>query len=93
MKSAYVYYRVDLLRARLAAARIDSLMSMMAAHCGRPPTRQSRCDDPAMWMEIYESIEDFTAFAAALQSAVETVDCTAFLCGERHLECFSDPAR
>jgi hypothetical protein len=39
-------------------------------------------------MEAYEGIADFTAFAAALTSAVQTVDCAAFTQGERHLECF-----
>ena len=89
MKSAYVYYRVDLTWAD-AAARIDELMGMMTAHCGHPPARQIRCDDPAMWMEIYEGIADFPAFATALQLAVETIDCGAFIRGDRHLECFSD---
>lgn len=89
MKSAYIYYRVDLARAEIAAARIDTLMGMMAAHCGHRPARQSRCDDPAMWMEVYQGIEDLPAFAAALQSAVQAVDCAAFIRGERHLECFS----
>jgi hypothetical protein len=89
VRSAYVYYRIDPAQAALAAARIDALLKMMGGHCSQPPRRLGRCDDAATWMEIYEDIADFTAFAAALDAAVRAVDCAAFTRGERHLECFS----
>ncbi|MDO9387395.1 MAG: DUF4936 family protein [Thiobacillus sp.] len=88
MKSAYVYYRIDPAQAGLAATRVDKLLSTLVPHCSQPPRRLNRCDDAATWMEAYEGIADFTAFAAALTSAVQTVDCAAFTQGERHLECF-----
>jgi hypothetical protein len=88
VKYAYVYYRIDPLQAGLAAARIDALLKTMAMHCGQPPRRLSRCDDTATWMETYEGIADFAAFAAALNSAVQAVGCATFTQGERHLECF-----
>jgi len=78
VKSAYVYYRIDPAQAGLAAARVDRLLSTVAPHCSQPPRRLNRCDDAATWMEAYEEIADFTAFAAALTSAVQTVDCAAF---------------
>ena len=89
MKSAYVYYRIDPAQAALAADRIDALLSMMAGHCGQPPRRMSRCDDPETWMEVYEGIADVTAFASTLKMAVQAFNCAAFIQGERHLECFS----
>jgi hypothetical protein len=89
VKSAYVYYRIDPVRANLAAARTNGLLSIMAAHCSQPPRRLNRCDDATTWMEIYEGIADYMAFAAALNSAVLAFDCAAFTQGERHLECFS----
>lgn len=89
MKDAYVYYRIDPALSDLAAARIDSLLRALTPHCSQPPRRLSRCDDPATWMEIYEGVADFAAFAAALGAAIRTVDCAAFTLGERHLECFS----
>ncbi|MHB1215552.1 MAG: DUF4936 family protein [Thiobacillus sp.] len=88
MKFAYVYYRIDLAQAGVAATRIDALLDAMAVHCCRPPRRMNRCGDPATWMEMYEGIADFATFSAALDSAAQTADCAAFVRGERHLECF-----
>jgi hypothetical protein len=91
VKSAYVYYRIDPAQADLAATRIEALLNALAAHCSQPPRRMARCDDAATWMEIYEGIADFAAFAAAMNAAGQTFDCAAFTRGERHVECFSAP--
>ena len=91
MRHAYVYYRIDLTQARLAGNRIDALLFAMAAYCSQPPHRMQRCDDPATWMETYPDITDFEAFSAALNDAINTLACTEFVVGERHLECFSAP--
>jgi len=91
MRHAYVYYRIDLAHAGLAATRIDALLNAMAAHCSHHPRRLNRCDDPATWMEIYEGIADFSTFSVVLNSSVQTFNCAAFTLGERHLECFSTP--
>jgi hypothetical protein len=88
VKCAYVYYRVDPAQAALAAGRVDALLGAMAEHCGPPPRRLIRCDDPAIWMEIFEGIADFKRFEAALNACAETFNCAAFTRGDRHLECF-----
>ena len=89
MRHAYVYYRIDPAQLGLAALRIDALLNAMAGHCGQPPHRLYRCDDPLTWMEIYEDIADFAAFSVALNAAVQVFDCQSFTQGERHLECFA----
>jgi hypothetical protein len=86
---AYIYYRIDPAQEAVAAGRIDALLAAMAAHCARPPRRLRGCDDPALWMEVYEDIAEPAAFASALDAALRRIDCGAFTCGERHLECFS----
>jgi hypothetical protein len=93
VKSAYVYYRIDPAQASLAAARINALLAAMAEHCIQPPRRMVRCDDAGTWMETYEGIADFAAFAKALDVAAQRFDCAAFTRGERHLECFSGTAQ
>jgi hypothetical protein len=85
---AYLYYRIDPAQAAIAAIRIDALLAAMAAHCTRPPRRLTRCDDADTWMEIYEGIADFAAFAQALGAATLRFGCAEFTRGERHLECF-----
>jgi len=89
VKSAYVYYRIAPGEAAAAADKVDALLGRMAGHCRQPPRRLSRCDDPATWMEIYEGIADYAAFAAALSAAALSFGCETFTQGERHLECFS----
>lgn len=89
MASIYVYYRIDPAQAQLAAARIDALLGTMAAHCLTPPRRLQRCDDASTWMEVYEGIADVAAFSTALHAAVAAQGCTAFIQGDRHLECFT----
>jgi hypothetical protein len=88
VKSVYVYYRIDPAQMQLAAGRVDALLNAMAPYCGAPPRRLNRCDNAAMWMEIYEGIADFGTFSAALRAAAQTFDCATFTQGERHLECF-----
>jgi len=88
---AYLYYRIDSQQASHAAAQIDALLKAMAPHCSQPPRRLMRCDDSAMWLEMYEGIVDFAAFSTALEAAAGSLDCAAFTQGERHLECFVQP--
>jgi hypothetical protein len=88
--SLYIYYRIDPAQALLAATRIDALLDTMAAHCSAPPRRLQRCDDASTWMEVYEGIADRTVFLTALHAAVAAQDCTAFIQGDRHLECFAE---
>lgn len=92
MRHAYVYYRIDLAQAGLAASRIDTLLASMAAFCSRPPRRLIRCENPETWMEVYEDIPDMAAFVTALNSAVEALRCGEFTLDERHLECFVAPS-
>ncbi|HEX5675221.1 MAG TPA: DUF4936 family protein [Azonexus sp.] len=92
MKCAYIYYHIDPEQAGLAAAQVDALLTTLAAHCSQPPRRLNRCDDPTTWLEIYEGIADFAAFASALGEAALDLNCAAFTRDERHLECFSTPA-
>lgn len=91
MSHAYIYYRVDAAQAARAATRVDALLRAMAPHCGKQPRRLVRCDDTSTWMEIYEDIADWQAFATALRAAEAQTGLAAFIDGDRHLECFAAP--
>jgi hypothetical protein len=88
VRAAYVYYRIDPHRAGDASACSDALLAAMAAHCARPPCRLSRCDDADTWMEIYEGIADWPAFADALDRETARLDAHRYAADGRHLECF-----
>lgn len=88
-RAAYVYYRVRPDRATEAAARIDALLDALAPHCAHRPRRARRCDEAALWMEIYDGISDWQAFEAALAAEVRRLSVARFVDGARHIECFA----
>ena len=88
MRHLYVYYRIDPAQASAAACAIDALFIRLAPYCVTPPRRLARCDEPELWMEVYEGIADFTAFFRQLDEAVQALGCHRFIEGERHLESF-----
>ena len=89
MRAAYIYYRIDPVRAIETASCIDALLSAMAPHCLQPPRRLRRCDDAGTWMEIYEGIEDWPAFVRALELEAKRCDADRHATDGRHIECFS----
>lgn len=92
MRHVYIYYRIDLAQADLAATRIGLLLNAMVPYCRQPPRRLNRCSDPATWMEIYEGVADLEVFSDTLNRTLRTINCTVFTLGERHRECFTEPA-
>ncbi len=91
MQHVYIYYRIDPAQADAAARAVDALLALLAPHCSAPPRRLARCDDPALWMEVYADVADPLAFARDLDDALRTLDCQRFIAGERHLERFCLP--
>jgi hypothetical protein len=89
VRHVYIYYRIDPAQASAAARAIDALLAQLVPHCAHPPRRMHRCNDPTTWMEIYAGIANFPVFAAALSESVQALNCTSFIQGERHLECFA----
>jgi hypothetical protein len=91
VRSAYVYYRIDPALAAAAASAIETLLAMLAPHCATPPRHLTRCDDPDLWLEVYEGIADFASFTRRLAEAVHLLGYHRFIEGERHLESFCVP--
>jgi hypothetical protein len=85
----YVYYRVA---ADNAAARdaIAALLAAVETATGAAGRLLARCDDPAMWMEIYEPVADPAIFALQLAELARRHRVTAItIDGHRHAECFA----
>jgi hypothetical protein len=87
----YIYYRIDPAQAEAAARAVDALLALLAPHCSAPPRRLARCDDPALWMEVYAGVADPLAFARDIDSALRTLGCQRFIVGERKQESFCVP--
>jgi hypothetical protein len=88
--SLYVYYRVrsaELARARALTALLLDHMNTRFGVRGRLLTR---CDEPDLWMEIYESVPDPAGFRAMLDETCAQLEFAAVLApGQvRHCECF-----
>jgi hypothetical protein len=88
--SLYVYYRVraaELARARaLTALLLERIHSRFGVR-GRVLTR---CDEPDLWMEIYDPVADPASFRAALDETCAQIEFAAVLLPDeiRHCECF-----
>jgi len=91
VKSAYVYYRINPAQGAAAARAVEALLTMLAPHCATPPRYLTRCDEPEVWMEVYEGIDDFASFTRHIAEAVHALGYHRLIEGERHLESFCVP--
>ena len=89
----YIYYRVADAADRAAAEAADAVFERVRSATGIDGRRRVRRDEPQLWMEIYEGIDDADAFANVLDAAVATSGLARHLAsGERrHAEWFRDP--
>lgn len=91
MRHTYIYYRIDPAQAATAAHAIDTLLDALAPYCSVAPRRLARCDEPTLWMEIYEGIADVSAFIRQLDDTLRQLKPERFIVGKRHPEHFCPP--
>lgn len=89
MAELYVYYRVD--DPVAAGSKIAALLENMARQTGVIGRKLEKCDEPLLWMEIYQGIDDRMAFAGELASQERQLGIAGLLPpGQpRHQEWFS----
>jgi predicted solute-binding protein len=80
--SFYVYYRVEPDRLPALRADIGRLFSTIEGATGVRGRWMRRRDDPATYMEVYESVRDERSFEALLEREA------AALGLQRRVECF-----
>jgi Domain of unknown function (DUF4936) len=87
----YVYYRVT--QPQQAAIALHSMQSQLLAGSGVRGRVLSKRNEPSMWMEIYEGVNDAAAFEAELDRLVAAMKLETFLepGSRRHTECFEEP--
>jgi len=88
----YVYYRVRPSAVDAARAALGRMQLELARSAGVTGRVVVRCDEPELWMEIYENVPDPRGFETAL--AVLSRDCgldAQLVEGSgRTVECFRD---
>jgi Domain of unknown function (DUF4936) len=86
----YVYYRVDPMAVGEARARVDKLFDRLQQRCGVRGRLLTKRDEPNLWMEAYEGVDDGALFEAALRTEAASLDLEAVLLpgDRRNLEAF-----
>jgi hypothetical protein len=86
----YVYYRVPESRMRELRPRIVALQAELARRTGVQGRLLHRCDDPALWMEVYEHVPEPQGFRSMLAALVREQGVDALLApgATRVTECF-----
>lgn len=90
----YVYYRLRPGSAHDAQGRVSELHDRLHTRCGVRGRLLIKRDEPDLWMEVYEQIEDAATFEAALAEESAQLGLGQLLSpgSQRNLECFVDPA-
>ena len=88
--NVYVYYRVGAQVAEELRRRLVTMQQGIAERSGITGTLLVGADEPLLWMETYEAVEDRAAFLSLLHQEADACGVAALLPPEaRHLEIFS----
>jgi hypothetical protein len=87
----YVYYRVT--QPQRAGVAVRGMQSELLVRSGVRGRLLTKRDEPGLWMEVYEGVNDATAFEAELDSLIAAMKLEGFLApgSRRHTECFEEP--
>ena len=87
----YVYYRVT--QPQQAGVAVRGMQSELLVRNGVRGRLLTKRDEPGLWMEVYEGVNDAPAFEAALDSLNDAMKLESFLApgSRRHTECFEEP--
>jgi hypothetical protein len=87
----YVYYRVT--QSQQAGIAVRDMQSQLLARSGVRGRLLTKRDEPGLWMEVYEGVNDAPAFEAELERLIAATKLDGFLepGSRRHTECFEEP--
>ena len=88
----YIYYRIDANDTHTLKNLVASMQARIRCQTGVVGRCLVKRDDPLLWMEIYEGVENTAQFETALMKEVEKFEIDMFLAegSQRRVECFSD---
>ena len=90
MPHLYVYYRIQAEDGDAAREAVAALQARLSSFCGTPPRHMVRCEDGAMWMEVYEDVSQSDTLIDAMQSCLNEPGLAILRRSDRHLECFRE---
>lgn len=92
MRHYYIYYRVAPEQTSHVESAWQRTQLEIETQSGIRGRRLKKCDDPSLWMEVYENIPKNLAFEEILSRAAAQSGLANLLAfGEkRHVECFQD---
>lgn len=90
--SYYIYYRVDAGKAGACAVAVEFLLDAMQRRTGIRGRMLKKRNEPLLWMEIYEGVEDEAKFEWELAEALAASGIGKLLQdgSSRHNECFGE---
>lgn len=90
--SYYIYYRVDAAKTDACALAVRKLLAAVQNRTGIRGRMLKKRNEPLLWMEIYEPVDDEAKFEWELAEAVAASGVTALLQAgsTRHIECFAE---
>jgi hypothetical protein len=88
----YVYYRIDPAVAAEARLRVDQLFDRLQQRCKVRGRLLTKRDEPNLWMEAYEGVQNGTLFESSLRAEAASLGLEAVLSpgGRRNLESFQE---
>ena len=92
--SCFVYYRVSPDHVAEASRAAKHTIEQMRALTGVDGRLMSKVNEPLLWMEVYEDIEDRASFLSTMRQCVAQTNLARWLQGERqrHTEIFQSAA-
>lgn len=84
----YIYYRVNKQDAAEAETLVRSMQARLACRSGISGRLLKKHDEPNLWMEVYEDVNEPEGFGRLLDQALDEFDVCMFIDGPRKTECF-----
>lgn len=89
LRHYYIYYRVAEKNALEAELLIRSMLARLSCRSGIHGRLLKKRDEPGLWMEVYENVNDSQCFERLLDQAEDEFDIAMFLDSARKQECFT----
>jgi len=90
--SLFIWYRV-VSDDPETAALVRGMLARLACRTGVEVRLMKKSDEPEVWMEIHERIDDLPGYQRAMRQALDIYDLDLFIDGSRHIESFQEMPR